>query len=192
MGGRGRGRGGRGGAKQSFSREQLSSMGISGNEVLPGPVTQPPMLFPMLARKPVPLTVMYINYMLVQTVTKSYHCMLIMVFMILQPSLESDYLLMLKQDIIDHMNLSSAYLKMNKAKENHAEQEIDKLLSQLPKTTKEVFDWNFFPSELRPKLSAKRFLKRNIKKEVDVNSRYINYLMECLIFFVFFKLFILG
>lgn len=53
MSARGRGRG----AKQSFSKEQLSNLGITNNEVLPGPVTQPPPLYPLLDRKPVPLTV---------------------------------------------------------------------------------------------------------------------------------------
>lgn len=55
----GRGRGGRGGGygKQTFTKEQLSTLGITNNEVLPGPVTHPPQLYPMLNRKPVPFTV---------------------------------------------------------------------------------------------------------------------------------------
>lgn len=56
MSGRGRGRG-RGGSKQQFTKEQLNTLGISKNDVLPGPVTQPPPLYPLLNRKPVPLTV---------------------------------------------------------------------------------------------------------------------------------------
>lgn len=62
MSGRGRGgRGGRGGSSKSFSKEQLTAMGSQGNENIPGPVTQPPPLFPLLDRSPVPLTVR-INY----------------------------------------------------------------------------------------------------------------------------------
>lgn len=58
MSGRGRGgRGGRGGASKSFNREQLSSMGLAPNENLPGPVTQPPPLYPILDHRPVPLQV---------------------------------------------------------------------------------------------------------------------------------------
>lgn len=58
MSGRGRGRGGRGGSSnRTFNKEQLSSLGISGTDVIPGPVTQPPPLYPPLDRKPVPLTV---------------------------------------------------------------------------------------------------------------------------------------
>lgn len=58
----GRGRGGRGGgrgAKQTFTKEQLNTLGITNNEVLPGPVTHPPPLYPLLNRKPVPFTVWY-------------------------------------------------------------------------------------------------------------------------------------
>lgn len=58
MSSRGRGRGGRGGSSnRTFNKEQLSSLGISGADVAPGPVTQPPPLYPPLDRKPVPLTV---------------------------------------------------------------------------------------------------------------------------------------
>lgn len=58
MSARGRGgRGGRGGSSRTFNKEQLSSLGISGSDVIPGPVTQPPPLYPPLDRKPVPLAV---------------------------------------------------------------------------------------------------------------------------------------
>lgn len=58
MSGRGRGgRGGRGGATRTFNREQLNAMGVTGNEVLPGPVTQPPPLYPLLDKRPVPINV---------------------------------------------------------------------------------------------------------------------------------------
>ncbi|CAH1117363.1 unnamed protein product [Phaedon cochleariae] len=137
-----RGRGGRGGGtvNKSFNREQLNSLGISANEVLPGPVTQPPPLYPQLERRPVPLT----------------------------NSLEMDYLLILRQDFIDHMQLSGTYLKMPQNK-SHPEQEIDKLLAQLP-SAKEKFDWSLFPSELRPKVMAKRIKKKPVK-EVNIEQR---------------------
>lgn len=58
MSGRGRGgRGGRGGVTKTFSKEQLSSMGATGSDMVPGPVTQPPPLFPPMNRKPVAITV---------------------------------------------------------------------------------------------------------------------------------------
>lgn len=57
MSGRGRGRGGRGGVNKSFNKEQLSALGVGGGELTPGPVTQPPPLYPPLERKPVPLVV---------------------------------------------------------------------------------------------------------------------------------------
>lgn len=58
MSGRGRGgRGGRGGVTKSFNREQLNALGVGSNEALPGPVTQPPPLYPLLDRRPVPINV---------------------------------------------------------------------------------------------------------------------------------------
>lgn len=57
MSSRGRGRGGRGGANKSFNKEQLNVLGVSGPEITPGPVTQPPAIYPPLERKPVPLAV---------------------------------------------------------------------------------------------------------------------------------------
>nr|CAI5817191.1 unnamed protein product [Callosobruchus analis]CAI5820010.1 unnamed protein product [Callosobruchus analis] len=140
MSGRGRGRG-RGGATRTFNREQLSQMGVSSNETLPGPVTQPPPLYPLMDRKPVPLT----------------------------QSSEIDYLLILRQDFIDRMQISGSYLKMPECKFNQAEQTIDKLVAQLPKV-KEKFDWRLFPSELRPKAMAKR-VKKKVEKVVNVEQR---------------------
>ncbi|XP_044263740.1 DNA-directed RNA polymerase III subunit RPC7-like [Tribolium madens] len=142
MSGRGgRGGRGRGGISKSFNREQLNAMGIVGNEVLPGPVTQPPPLYPLLDRHPVPLN----------------------------PSVETDYLLILKQDLIDHMQLSPSYLKLPHDKNKQPEQEIDKLVAQLP-SVKEKYDWKLFPSELRPKVLAKRMNKK-ADKNVDVQQK---------------------
>ncbi|KAJ8971146.1 hypothetical protein NQ317_003436 [Molorchus minor] len=142
MAGRGRGgRGGRGGITKSFNREQLTAMGVGGAEILPGPVTQPPPLYPLLDRRPVPIN----------------------------PSLETDYLLILRQDFIDHMQLSGAYLKMPESKNKEPQQAIDKLMAQLP-SAKEKYDWSLFPSELRPKIVARR-IKRKPAKEVNVDER---------------------
>ncbi|KAJ8967391.1 hypothetical protein NQ314_002897 [Rhamnusium bicolor] len=142
MSGRGRGgRGGRGGTAKSFNKEQLNAMGVTGNEVLPGPVSQPPALYPMLERRPVPLNA----------------------------SLELDYLLILRQDFIDHMQLSGSYLNMPENKKNQPEQAIDKLVAQLP-SAKEKYDWTLFPSELRPKMLAKR-VKKKVVKEVNLEER---------------------
>ncbi|XP_071053814.1 DNA-directed RNA polymerase III subunit RPC7-like [Onthophagus taurus] len=141
MAGRGRGRGGRGGNSKSFSRDQLASIGAGTNDLIPGPVTQPPPLYPPLNRQPVPV----------------------------QPSEDLDYLLTLRQDIIDHMYLSTAFLRVSKTKVTKSDHEIDKLLAQLPSATNN-FDWELFPTELRPKMSAKR-IKKQVKKEVDVEDR---------------------
>ncbi|CAH1975916.1 unnamed protein product [Acanthoscelides obtectus] len=141
MAGRGRGRGGRGGATRTFNREQLSQMGITSNETLPGPVTQPPPLYPLMDRKPVPLT----------------------------QSPEMDYLLILRQDFIDRMQISGSYLKMPESKSNQAEQTIDKLVAQLPRV-KEKFVWKLFPSELRPKAMAKR-VRKKVQEDVNVEKR---------------------
>nr|CAH7760176.1 unnamed protein product [Callosobruchus chinensis] len=141
MSGRGRGRG-RGGATRTFNREQLSQMGVTSNETLPGPVTQPPPLYPLMDRKPVPLT----------------------------QSSEIDYLLILRQDFIDRMQISGSYLKMPECKLNQAEQTIDKLVAQLPRV-KEKFDWRLFPSELRPKAMAKRVKKKVELSVVNVEKR---------------------
>lgn len=81
-----------------------------------------------------------------------------------------DYLLILRQDYIDHMQLSGAYLKMPESKAMHPEQEIDKLVAQIT-SAKEKFDWKLFPSELRPKLLAKR-IHRKLDKIIDINQRY--------------------
>lgn len=142
--GRGGGRGGRGGATKSFNREQLNAMGVSSNETLPTLVTQPPALFPLMERHPVPLML---------------------------NSLETDYLLILRQDFIDHMQLSSSYIRLPETKMNQPEQEIDKLVAQLP-NTKEKYDWSLFPVELRPKMLAKRVKKKTVQtKEVNVQER---------------------
>ncbi|KAJ8960149.1 hypothetical protein NQ318_003869 [Aromia moschata] len=86
----------------------------------------------------------------------------------INPSLELDYLLILRQDFIDHMQLSGSYLKMPEAKSNEPQQEIDRLVAQIP-NAKEKYDWSLFPSELRPKMLAKRTKKKAVK-EVNVEQ----------------------
>ncbi|CAH1110915.1 unnamed protein product [Psylliodes chrysocephalus] len=51
------GRGGRGGVSKSLNRDQLISLGVGTKELIPGPVLQPPMLYPILEKRPVPLNV---------------------------------------------------------------------------------------------------------------------------------------
>ncbi|XP_060528316.1 DNA-directed RNA polymerase III subunit RPC7-like [Cylas formicarius] len=135
------GRGGRG-ANRSFNREQLSALGVGGNDVLPVLVTQPPPLFPLLERHPIPLLT----------------------------SLEMDYLLLLKQDLMDHMQLSPCYLKMPENKKSQPEQEIDKLVAQLP-NAKEKYNWKLLPVELRPKVLAKRMKKKDMPQDVNVEEK---------------------
>lgn len=137
------GRGGRGGSATSYSREQLTSLGVSNNEAVPGPVLQPPPLYPMLERKPVSLSF----------------------------SPEMDYFLILRQDFIDHMQLSASYTNLSNRKSAKIGEQptIDRLVAQLP-SNREKYDWSLFPTELRPKLSAKRALpKRAANQEKNVN-----------------------
>ncbi|KAL3288309.1 hypothetical protein HHI36_002757 [Cryptolaemus montrouzieri] len=140
MGGRGRGRG-RGGENRSFNREQLNVLGVTGNEPIPTQLIEPPPLYRMLERKPVPL----------------------------ESSKELEYLLLLKQDFIHHMQLSPSYLKMPEKKGNEFQQEIDKLVAKIS-VKKEKYHWNLFPSELRPKLFAKRIKDRSAK-DIDVAEK---------------------
>lgn len=59
MSARGRGgRGGRGGQTKSFTKEQLNALGAATNEV-PGLVTQPPALYPVIDKRPIPVTVSF-------------------------------------------------------------------------------------------------------------------------------------
>lgn len=104
-------------------------------------VTQPPPLYPQLHHQPVPVEI----------------------------TEDMDYLLGLRQEIIDHMQLTTGYLRFQEKSTAKTDQEIDKLIAQLPSVSR-TFDWELFPIELRPKMSGKR-IKQNIKKEVDVESR---------------------
>lgn len=56
-GGRGGGSAGRGGFSRSLNHDQLTALGVNPAELTLGPVSQPPPLFPMLERRPMPLEV---------------------------------------------------------------------------------------------------------------------------------------
>lgn len=92
---------------------------------------------------------------------------------VLQPAAELDYLLLVRQEFIEHMQLSPAYLKMpDNQKNRQRDQRIDKLVAQLP-NARVQFDWKLFPAELRPKLVPGK-LRKKVVKQVDVNERYNN------------------
>lgn len=67
------------------------------------------------------------------------------------------------------MELSGAYLKMPESKNVQPEQEIDKLVAQIT-GTRENFDWTLFPTELRPKMFAKRS-KAKKTNELNIENR---------------------
>lgn len=83
--------------------------------------------------------------------------------------MELDYLLLLRQEFIEHMQLSPAYLKLREDRKQR-DKAIDKLVAQLP-NTKEKFDWKLLPIELRPKLLPGNFKKTVQEKPVDVTQR---------------------
>lgn len=74
----------------------------------------------------------------------------------------------MRQDIIDHIQLSTSYLRVPAAKAVKSDQQIDKLIAQLP-AAKNDFDWELFPAELRPKVVAKRKNKK-VLKEVNIEQ----------------------
>lgn len=82
-----------------------------------------------------------------------------------------DYLLLLRQTLIEHMQLSPVYLKLPTDK-RQTDKTIDKLVAQLP-GAKEKFDWKLLPQELRPKLVPGR-LRKKVEKPVDINQRWGN------------------
>lgn len=86
-----------------------------------------------------------------------------------QTSPELDYLLILRQGFIEHMQLSPAYLKMPVNSNKQSQQAIDKLVAQLP-AAREKFDWKLLPTELRPKMKGKKLVTK-VVKQVDVVER---------------------
>lgn len=80
-----------------------------------------------------------------------------------------DYLILVKQELIDRMQSSGAFMQVRESKDS-SQQKIDKLLAQLP-SVREKFDWNLFPAELRPKAVPRR--KKSIdSKDVDVLKKF--------------------
>lgn len=95
-----------------------------------------------------------------------------------QSTAELDYVLLLRQGLMEHMQLSPAYLKMPINRDKEPEQAIERLVAQLP-MAKEKFDWKLYPTELRPKLSSKR-IRRKVVKEVNVNERLVGFEFDVL------------
>lgn len=78
-------------------------------------------------------------------------------------------MLILKQDFLENMRYNSSCVDLP-TQDREPEQEIDKLLAQLPKLQQSnMFDWNILPKELRSKVTAKR--KNKSDKDVDVNAK---------------------
>lgn len=84
--------------------------------------------------------------------------------------MELDYLLILRQNFLDIMQSSGAYLKMSENRVDKPQQEIDILLAQL-QSAKEKIDYELLPIELRPKVVAKRSKTKN-KQTVDIDTRF--------------------
>lgn len=82
-----------------------------------------------------------------------------------------DYLLNLRQGFIEHMQLSPVYLKMPISREKMPEQTIEKLVAQIS-GVKEKFDWKILPTELRPKVTARK-IERKVIKNVDIVQRQV-------------------
>lgn len=76
----------------------------------------------------------------------------------------------MRQELIEHMQLSPAYLKMREDKKQ-SDKTIDKLVAQLS-SVKEKFDWKLLPHELRPKLVPGK-LRKKVEKQVDIDQRCI-------------------
>lgn len=66
------------------------------------------------------------------------------------------------------MQLSTSHLRMPQAETIKSDQAIDKLIAQLP-IAKSNFDWELFPVELRPKVVAKRRVKK-VTKEINIEQ----------------------
>ncbi|KAK7791712.1 hypothetical protein R5R35_000286 [Gryllus longicercus] len=125
MAGRGRGGGGRGRGRgaMSFNVEQL---GFGAGEALPGPVLQPPPLYPPLERRPVPL----------------------------KSGSEVEYLLALKRDYVEFLKYSPAYV-LPAAKVKDIERYSDYKNVETPNKNGALdYDWKRFPMELRPVASV--------------------------------------
>jgi DNA-directed RNA polymerase III subunit RPC7 len=136
----------------SFNVEQL---GFSAGEALPGPVLQPPPIYPPMENRPVPL----------------------------QTGVEGEYMLALKREFVEFLRESPAFITPSAAKAD-IERYSDRYQVALAKRShgELKFDWARFPPELRPqaKITGKRKQlsktsaqkqKKVIRKSVDIVGR---------------------
>ncbi|XP_048736447.1 DNA-directed RNA polymerase III subunit RPC7-like isoform X2 [Ostrea edulis] len=119
MAGRGRGRG----KNVSFNVEAL---GFGRGETLPGPISQPPPIFPTAEFKPVPF----------------------------QPSEEFEYMRALKQEFLGNIRKSPFYLQATHKKRD-IERYSDKYQAVTEVNGKWKPDWRRLPAELKPKKPRK-------------------------------------
>lgn len=136
-----RGRG-RGGSGLSLTHEQLQAMGISRGDTSTAPTLTPPPLFPKLDTKPLPL-----------------------------PSdSATDYMLIVKDQFIEYLHESPAYVKM-RTKNDNIERYSDKYkILALDAKKNNILDcaWAYMPMELRPLTQRGRITSRKRKVD-DVN-----------------------
>lgn len=134
MAGRGRGRG----KNVSFNVEAL---GFGRGEALPGPISQPPPLFPTADFKPVPF----------------------------QQSEEYDYMLALKQEFLGNMRKSPFFFQASH-KRKDIERYSDKYQAAAEVNGKWKPDWRRLPAELKPRVrrKTKSSIKPSVKVKSKV------------------------
>lgn len=139
----GRGRG-RGGSNLSLSQEQLQVLGIGRGDNT-APTLAPPPLFPKLERKPLPLT-----------------C-----------DAATDYMLIVKDQFIEYLHESSAYVKP-RSKTDGVERYSDKYKLALDASQGKTLDyvWANMPTELKPQASSVRAArKRKLNDATEIAKR---------------------
>jgi DNA-directed RNA polymerase III subunit RPC7 len=127
----------------SFNVEQL---GFSAGEALPGPVLQPPPIYPPMENRPVPL----------------------------KTGVEGEYMLALKRDFVEFLRESPAFITPIAVKadiERYSDRYQVALAKRIHGQIK--FDWARFPPELRPqtKFTGKR--KQQPKSSADKEAKII-------------------
>ena len=157
MAARGRGGRGRGRAAMSFNVEQL---GFNTGEALPGPVLQPPPVYPIMENRPLTL----------------------------QGGVEGEYMLALKRDFVEFLRDSPAFVVPAAAKAEIERYSDCYQVALANKNHGELkLDWSYFPAELRPqvKVTGKRKKKKEKNKETakvakkteDIASRLVLFCM---------------
>lgn len=144
MAGRGRGRG----KNVSFNVEAL---GFGRGEALPGPISQPPPLFPTADFKPVPF----------------------------QQSEEYDYMLALKQEFLGNMRKSPFFLQASH-KRKDIERYSDKYQAAAEVNGKWKPDWRRLPAELKPRVrrKTKSSVKPKVKPKVKLSVEDVSKTLE--------------